>query len=130
MPALRDGDEMTDQPHLDYDHIDSLLEFLPVEKVGALFDSGLRGAPPLIDAMRAALASGDANEVYRAGHTAKGMFGNLGMRRCEDVSRRVEAQGKAGDLAGVGAMIEALQLATDETSALMTAWLEAKSKPA
>ena len=117
---------MTDHPHLDEDHLDSLLEFLATEKVRVLFESAMRGAVPLVSQMRTAVTTGDANELYRAGHNAKGMFGNLGLRRCEDLSRTLEALGKAGQLAEAAGFIDSLQHAIDETSVMLNAWIESK----
>lgn len=117
---------MTDQPHLDEDHLDSLLEFLATDKVRALFESAMRGAVPLISQMRTAVTTGNANELYRAGHTAKGMFGNIGLRRCEELSRRLEAFGKAGQLAEAAGLIDSLQQAIDETGVMLNVWIDSK----
>jgi len=120
---------MSDLPHIDPEHLDSLLDFLAPDKVRSLFNSALRGAPPLIEAMRAAISAGDGQGLYRAGHTAKGMFGNLGMRRCEDLSRRIETHGKAGEIAAAPPLVEALAAAVDETGARLIEWIDAKQKP-
>jgi HPt (histidine-containing phosphotransfer) domain-containing protein len=115
---------MNAEAHLDVEHVASLLEFLPPVKVRALFESALRGAAPLLQEMRESVAAGDAEKLYRAGHTAKGMFGNLGMRRCEGLSRSIETLAKAGQIAEAGAMTPALQIALEETGAIMRRWIE------
>jgi HPt (histidine-containing phosphotransfer) domain-containing protein len=115
---------MNAEPHLDVEHVESLLEFVAPAKVRALFESALRGAPPLLQEMREGAAANDAQKLYRAGHTAKGMFGNLGMRRCEGLSRSIETLAKAGQIAEAGALMPALETAVDETGAIMMRWID------
>jgi HPt (histidine-containing phosphotransfer) domain-containing protein len=119
---------MTAEPLLDYDHVESLLEFLAADKVRNLFASVARGAPPLLNDMRDAAAKSDAVGLHRAGHTAKGMFGNLGMRGCEAVSRAIETHGKAGEFAQVLPMIAELEALVTETEAAMGRWIDERSK--
>jgi HPt (histidine-containing phosphotransfer) domain-containing protein len=115
---------MNAEPHLDVEHVESLLEVVAPDKVRALFESALRGAPPLLHEMREGASANDAEKLYRAGHTAKGMFGNLGMRRCEGLSRSIESLARAGQIAEADALMPALQTAVDETGALMMRWID------
>lgn len=119
---------MTIEPLLDYDHVESLLEFLAADKVRGLFASVVRGAPPLLSDMREAVAKSDPVGLHRAGHTAKGMFGNLGMRRCEAMSRAIENHGKAGEFALANPLIAELEALVAETEAVMTKWIDERSK--
>jgi len=119
---------MTTEPLLDIDHVDSLLEFLAAEKVRSLIASVVRGAPPLLSEMREAAAKGDAMGLQRAGHTAKGMFGNLGMRRCEMISREIETHGKAGEFPMAAALIKELETVVAETETVMIRWIDERSR--
>ena len=119
---------MTTEPLLDHDHVESLLEFLAFDKVRDLFASVVRGAPPLLSEMQEAAAKSDTLGLYRAGHSAKGMFGNLGMRRCEAVSRAIESHGKAGEFLLASPLIAELEAVVAETEAAMARWIDEKSK--
>lgn len=119
---------MTAEPLLDYDHVGSLLEFLAADKVRALFASVARGSPPLLSEMRDAAAKSDLVGLHRAGHTAKGMFGNLGMRRCEALSRAIETHGKAGEFALALSLVAELEISIAETEATMDRWIDEQSK--
>lgn len=119
---------MTTEPLLDQDHVESLLEFLAADKVRSLFASASRGAPPLLQEMREAVAQGDPVGLHRAGHTAKGMFGNLGMRRCEEISRAIEAHAKSGEFGQAEPLIDALESVVAETEATMNRWIDERSK--
>jgi HPt (histidine-containing phosphotransfer) domain-containing protein len=119
---------VTTEPLLDHDHVESLLEFLAADKVRNLLASVVRGAPPLLNDMREAVDKSDPVGLHNAGHTAKGMFGNLGMRRCEAVSRAIESHGKAGEFLLASPLIAELETAVAETEAAMARWIDEKSK--
>jgi HPt (histidine-containing phosphotransfer) domain-containing protein len=55
----------------------------------------LADSPPLVDAMRAAAAAGDAAALRRAAHTLKSTSASLGALRLSGVCREVEGAASA-----------------------------------
>jgi two-component system, sensor histidine kinase and response regulator len=88
------------------DRVDGDVEFL-AETVDIL-DAD---APGLLERLRAAVASGDANAVRSAAHTLKGMVANFCAPPAQEAALRLEQQGRSGDL--VGAEAAAADLATE-----------------
>lgn len=84
------------------------------EIVGAFFDE----ADPSLERLRTALAHGDAAEVAATAHRLKGTVVYLGAARTEELTKRVEAAGRAGDLAAAAAAVDDLD---HELAALKTA---------
>jgi HPt (histidine-containing phosphotransfer) domain-containing protein len=119
---------MTDEELFEFDHLESLLDFLPEDKVRNLLASAAQGTTPLLNDMREAVTRSDAVGLHRAGHTAKGMFGNLGMRRCEALSASIEALGREGDFASVPPLIDELKTAAAETVARMLVLIAERSR--
>ncbi len=56
-------------------------------------------SPPVLAALRAALAAGDARQAERAAHTLKGMAANFDARRAVAAAARIEQLAKAAALA-------------------------------
>ena len=64
--------------------------------------------PSRLDALRAAAASGDANDLALAAHALKSSCGSVGARRMYAVAATLEQKVRAGRLEGVNASIEQL----------------------
>lgn len=78
-------------------------------------------APPRIEALRAALAAGDAGGVLQEAHQLKGALGNLGLVRIADLARTVEVLAREGMLASAGPAADALPEAYREALAALEA---------
>lgn len=78
-------------------------------------------APPRIEALRSALAAGDADRVLQEAHQLKGALGNLGLARIADLARRVESLAREGSLASAGPVADALPEAYREAVAALEA---------
>jgi HPt (histidine-containing phosphotransfer) domain-containing protein len=68
----------------------------------------LEEVPPRIARLRNAWAAGNIQEVHRTAHSLKGSAGNIGARRLYDVCSQLDQRGKAGDLAAVPPLVDAL----------------------
>ena len=64
--------------------------------------------PSRLDALRAAAASGDANDLALAAHALKSSCGSVGARRMYAVAATLEQKVRAGRLEGVSASIDQL----------------------
>src|SRR5687767_4108436 len=69
--------------------------------------------PPLMTAIRDALAASDAPAVNRAAHQLKGSAGNFDAQELTALAQQVESHARGGDLAAVEATLPALQSAID-----------------
>ena len=67
----------------------------------------LDGAPRQLDALRKALAEGDAGALRDPAHTLKSASANLGARHLVPIARELERLGRDGVLDGAEALIEA-----------------------
>ena len=76
----------------------------------------LEDSPKLLDAIRAALANGDAQAVYRAAHTLKGSAGNFDAHETVAIAQRLEARAREGNLAASRSVFASLEV---ETRALL-----------
>ncbi len=65
-------------------------------------------APKLIDRMRSAMRSADAEEVRRAAHSLKSCSGNVGALRVAKLCKELERRATVQDLSGLGDLIAAL----------------------
>lgn len=61
-----------------------------------------------LEALRQALASGDAHTLERTAHSLKGSSANLGAVRLARLAGEIEVLGRQGDLAGGAERLEAL----------------------
>jgi PAS domain S-box-containing protein len=61
-----------------------------------------KDAPAQMDAIREAIAAGDAAELMRAAHTLKGSLKVLGAVSAAGLAQRLEALGRAGDMRDAG----------------------------
>lgn len=78
-------------------------------------------APPRIEALRSALAAGDADRALQEAHQLKGALGNLGLVRIADLARQVEALARGGSLSSAGPLADALPEAYQEALAALEA---------
>jgi HPt (histidine-containing phosphotransfer) domain-containing protein len=102
---------------LDASVIDALRQLTPPGEpdiLAEVFTLFLEEAPPRIERMRNAAAGGDIKEVHRAAHSLKGSAGNIGARAMYDVCSVIDERGKAGDLAGAAALVDAVQAEFDK----------------
>ena len=102
---------------LDQSVIDALRQLTPpgepdvLAEVLRLF---LQEAPPRIERLRNAWASGNIEELHRAAHSLKGSAGNIGARRMFEVCRRLDEQGRSGDRSGVAELVDELSAEFDK----------------
>ncbi len=100
-----------DQPVLDQAVISGLRTLTPpgepdvLAEVLRLF---LDEVPPRMARLRNAWESGDIEEMHRAAHSLKGSAGNIGAKRLYEVCSKLDALGKAGDLASAAPLVDAL----------------------
>jgi PAS domain S-box-containing protein len=82
-----------------------------------LLELFLTDVPPMLDAIRASVASGDAPEVLRVAHGLRGSCGALGARLMIAPCAALEAAARAQDLSEVGQHLRALLDAFERTRA-------------
>ena len=80
----------------------------------------LEDCPKLVEAIRSALANGDAQAVYRAAHTLKGSIGNFEAHTAVEIAQRLEARAREGDIAKATAVFGALELEIQTVLASLT----------
>jgi GAF domain-containing protein/CheY-like chemotaxis protein/HPt (histidine-containing phosphotransfer) domain-containing protein len=76
--------------------------------VGELIDQFVSESPSLLDAARAGVEAGDADEVRRAAHTLKSNAATFGAAGLADSSRRLEEAAKQGNLEGGAELLDAV----------------------
>ncbi len=81
------------------------------ELLSEMMASFYETAPQLLDEMRSAIASGDADVLTSAAHKIKGSSGNFFAKAAYDLAFRLEQKGNSGNLDGADADCE--QLATE-----------------
>ncbi len=77
--------------------------------VDQTIDTFLREGPERMTALRAAYESADSRGIASAAHALKGSSGSLHAHRVARIFGEIEAAGKAGDLAGAGALRDAVE---------------------
>jgi HPt (histidine-containing phosphotransfer) domain-containing protein len=65
--------------------------------------------PPLLEALRKAVAEGQPEQLKRAAHNLKGSSNNLGAHTMAALSADLEALGKQGTLAGAAELVTRLE---------------------
>jgi CheY-like chemotaxis protein len=66
-------------------------------------------APGYIEALRNALGSADAAQLGRVAHSMKSASFNVGAHALGELCRRLERQGKAGEIAGAADLVAAIE---------------------
>lgn len=102
--------------------LDRLLEMTggDPEFLAELIDTFLEDGAGQLEALRAAVASGDAEAAVRPAHSLKSNSASMGAERLADLSRSLEADARAGAIADGPARVEA---ATIEFGEVRTALL-------
>ena len=89
-----------------------------VEVVDAFLDD----APPRLETIRSALASGDGEELGRAAHSLKGSSSNFGAARLQALCAEIERLARAGQPGALAPLVERLEgeyaLVADRLTAL------------
>ncbi|MHB8655160.1 MAG: response regulator [Terriglobia bacterium] len=67
--------------------------------MGEIAEMFLKDCPKLMEEIRAAIAQADAGKLEHAAHSLKGSVGNFGLRGAYETLLRLEAMGRADDLA-------------------------------
>jgi PAS domain S-box-containing protein len=109
--------DTTDSVMAEDDHFvldrERVSSFMTISRTQEGFLEGLvrtfkQDVPSRLDALRAAAASGDANDLALAAHALKSSCGSVGARRMFAVAATLEQKVRAGRLEGVNASIEQL----------------------
>lgn len=100
-----DKEELLDELDGDHEFLEESLELLAAD------------ASPLLEELRLATASGDAEAVRRAAHTLKSMVGNFCAQPAFEAAQRMEQLGADGDMKSAG---EAFEPLSNEVSRLQS----------
>jgi HPt (histidine-containing phosphotransfer) domain-containing protein len=84
------------------------------EFLAELVTTFLADAPQQLVELRAAVASGDAEEVERGAHTLKSNAATFGIVRLADICRDLEDRASHGNLDGAEALVAAIEGALAE----------------
>jgi two-component system, sensor histidine kinase and response regulator len=119
-----------DMPALDRETLDRLHEMSRpgsdlVAEVIAIF---LHDAPERLAALRGSTDRGDASELARVAHALKGSAGQLGARRVQALSARLEEIGRARTMESAAGLVSELEKELESVRVAMTAELE-RGKP-
>jgi HPt (histidine-containing phosphotransfer) domain-containing protein len=106
--SLDDGDAYADLPVLDREMLDEHI-LGDVEFLLELVRVFTADSAATLAGIQAALGAGDADGVERGAHRLKGSLGALAALAAADAARRLEATGKAGDLAAATHAWDVLQ---------------------
>jgi len=82
-------------------------DYAPVLK--SLLELFQAEVPPLLGAIRTALAAGDSRSLAQAAHAVKGAAANLGAGRMNQLAATLEKSARAGTLEGLGALAQELE---------------------
>ena len=95
---------------LDQATLDSLMDSLggDAEFLAELIDTYLADAPQQVEALRTALAAGDAAGLVRPAHTLKSSSASLAALGLAEQCRQLETSAKAGSLEGAKEAVEAM----------------------
>lgn len=104
------------------DRVDDDFEFLEETVVMLEEDS-----PPLLEAIRAAAASGDAAAMCAAGHALKGMIGNFCAEPARAAAAVVEKMGRDDDLSGADAAVACVDRESTRLIQALRAFLQARA---
>ena len=109
------------QPTIDRAVFDELKETAGPEFVQELVDSFLADAPLLLDNLRNAMATGDADGFRRAAHTLKSNSNTFGARALGAMARELELSGLDAALAATVDPVEGLALEYSHVAAALAA---------
>lgn len=103
------------------DRVDGDVEFL--QETVTMLDED---SPSLIQAIRAAAVSRDAEALAGSAHALKGMVSNFCAAPAEAAAREVEAMGRTQQLSDVQRAVDTVQQETDRLRSALSLFLEAK----
>lgn len=86
------------------------------ELFGELVDAFLADTPGRLDAIDAALVTGDADGVAKAAHPLKSSAANMGAVGLSELCRRMEAAAREGDLSGLAPLAASARVEFDAAS--------------
>jgi CheY-like chemotaxis protein/HPt (histidine-containing phosphotransfer) domain-containing protein len=97
--------------HLDVSVLDSICKQMPgsPDILTRIIHSFLRSCPGLLEALRAAVRSGDPEAVRRAAHTMKSSNGQIGARQLAAMCHELEILGSQGQLSDSEQRLDALE---------------------
>ncbi len=105
------------------DRVDGDLEFL--EETIAMLNED---SPALLEQIRVAAASRDAENLVKAAHALKGMLANFCAEPAEAAARELEIMGREERLADVAAAADRVQCETEQLQAALHEFLKAKTE--
>ncbi len=116
-----DGDERpaassAGAPNLDDAQLDGLLRLMPPARLRKVIESYLESAQERLRLIEACAGAMDLVGLAREAHDLKGVSGNFGARRLQDLAEQLERAAKDGDAAAITALTPQIRLAS------ITAW--------
>lgn len=105
------------------DRVDDDTEFL--EETIALLDED---CPALLEQIRTAATSRDAEKLAKVAHTLKGMLANFCAEPAETAARKLEMMGREGQLTDVEAATDQMQTETRRLQEALHEFLRSKSQ--
>lgn len=99
---------MEQPPVLDQAVLDELRDIMGAD-FRTLVESFARDGRQRIDALRAALSDGDAEQTRQQAHSFKGSSGNLGALRVTGLCLEIEQSARRNDLTAADTLMEALE---------------------
>jgi HPt (histidine-containing phosphotransfer) domain-containing protein len=109
------------EPTIDRSVFDELKQTAGPEFVQELVDTFLADAPLLLDNLRNAMATGDADGFRRAAHTLKSNSNTFGARALGAMARELELSGLDAALTAKVDPVEALALEYSQVAAALAA---------
>ncbi|HEY3800015.1 MAG TPA: response regulator [Caulobacteraceae bacterium] len=104
------------QPDLDDAQLDGLARLMPLARLRAVIESFLSAAQGRLQRIEACVQAGDMTGLAREAHDLKGVSGNFGARRLQQLAERLERAAKDGDDGQVGPLTVEIRRAS------MVAW--------
>lgn len=108
--------------HVDVETLNMLKEVME-DGFGALLDTYINDAQLRIDAIKAALENGVADDLRREAHSLKGSSGNLGAQQMASLSKIVEDKGRAEEFDGVADIVVQIEQEYQEVSSVLKGML-------
>jgi len=101
-------------PLVDDDVIDDLRAVME-DDFADLVQTWLRDMPVQVGAVHEAGTRGDAQALFRSAHRLKSASGSIGALHLSELARRLELQGRQGDLTAIEALLEQLLPIAEQT---------------
>jgi HPt (histidine-containing phosphotransfer) domain-containing protein len=101
-------------PLVDGDVIDDLRVVME-DDFPDLVQTWLHDMPVQVGAVHAAGVSGDAQALFRGAHRLKSASGSIGALRLSELARRLELQGRQGNLTAIDSLLEQLLHTAEQT---------------